>query len=234
MRTERKAKKIMNPKGYIVNEEEWLVKKPSPEDIKGCFALDEKKSDVSDGKYRDPDGRHHLGKMDKECGYCGALGFEAEIQGTFTNPENPDGEKLVHFGNLCCCKGRVNGITDYNLPEQLERLYTSDDPMAVHFRNNARTYNNGMAMCSVTAQKGWTSRTHNGKMSSMLTAGGQLFRRVGSMLPAVGMESTQNVSKPTFMEGMRLQNGASSTPKRKSLLMRRIHTRRSSIIFMIF
>ena len=205
VRTERKAKKIMNPKGYIVNEEEWLVKKPLPKDDKKkeddkddkkqeddngncCFAVDEKQSDVSDGKYRDEDGRHHLGKMDKECGYCGALGFEAEIQGTFTNPENPDGEKLVHFGNLCCCKGRVNGITDYNLPEELERLYTSDDPMAVHFRNNARTYNNGMAMCSVTAQKGWTSRTHNGKMSSMLTAGGQLFRRVGSMLPAVDGE----------------------------------------------
>ena len=158
-RAERRARKIMEPKGYVENEEEWLVKKPVPKykDPKdpskgfdgfhtGSFAVDEKKSNVSDGKYRDDHGRHYLGEMNKECGHCGALGFEAEEQGKFVNSEIPDGEKLLHSGNLCCCRGRVDGVFDYNLPEELDHLYTSpDDPLAVHFRNNTKAYNNGMA-----------------------------------------------------------------------------------------
>ena len=178
-RAEERMKKALKPKGYINNEEDWLVKTQA-------FLDSEKVADVSDGKYRDENGRHYLGEMNVECGYCGALGFQAEVQGTFPNPDDPEGEKLVHFGSLCCCKGKVNGISDYNLPEDLEWLYTSDDPMAVHFRENSRTYNNGMAMSSITATKGWRSRTHNNKMESMLTSGGQLFRRVGSMLPVQG------------------------------------------------
>ena len=140
----------------------------------------------SDGNVRDADGRHYLGKMDTECMYCGALGFGSEVQHTATNPEDPDGKKLAHFGSLCCCKGRVQGIRDYNLPKELSDLYTSDDALAVHFRENARTYNNGMAMSFLSAKKGWRSRTHNNKMNSMLTAGGQLFRRMGSLLPEHG------------------------------------------------
>ena len=41
-------------------------------------------------------------------------------------------------------------------------------------------------MSSLAAEKGWRSRTHNNKMNSMLTAGGQLFRRMGSLLPQHG------------------------------------------------
>ena len=177
-RAEKRMKKALQPKGYIENEEDWLVKTQA-------FLDSEKAADVSDGKYRDECGRHYLGEMNVECGYCGGLGFQAEVQGTFPNPDNSD-EKLVHFGSLCCCKGKVDGISDFDLPEDLEWLYTSDDPMAVHFRENSRTYNNGMAMSSITATKGWRSRTHNKKMDSMLTSGGQLFRRVGSMLPVQG------------------------------------------------
>ena len=41
-------------------------------------------------------------------------------------------------------------------------------------------------MSLLAAKKGWRSRTHNNKMNSMLTAGGQLFRRMGSLLPQHG------------------------------------------------
>jgi hypothetical protein len=114
------------------------------------------------------------------------LGFRSEIQGTFQDPANPKGPKLVHFGDLCCCKGTVDGISDYNLPPGLKDLYTSSCPDAVHFREEARVFNNGMAMSSLVAQHGWKNRTHGNKMESMLTCGGQLFRRVGSLLPADG------------------------------------------------
>ena len=178
-RAEERAKKAKEPKGFIDNEKEWLWvdEKDKPWTPKLEKLTDKENKEGYKGKVA----RHYLGKMEVECGYCGALGFECEVKGTFI--ELNDGKRKKHFGNLCCCKGTVKGITDYQLPQELGWLYTSDSPMAVHFRENARTYNNGMAMSSITAQKGWRSRTPNKKMDAMLTSGGQLFRRVGSMLP---------------------------------------------------
>ena len=179
-RAEERAKKAKEPKGFIDNEKEWLWvdEKDKPWTPKLEKLTDKENKEGYKGKVA----RHYLGKMEVECGYCGALGFECEVKGTFIDLNN-DGKRKKHFGNLCCCKGTVKGITDYQLPQELGWLYTSDSPMAVHFRENARTYNNGMAMSSITAQKGWRSRTPNKKMDAMLTSGGQLFRRVGSMLP---------------------------------------------------
>ena len=68
--------------------------------------------------------------MEEVCGYCGALGFKAEVQGYF---KDKNGKKQCHFGQLCCNKGKVHGISDYNLPGTLERLYTSDDEQSVFF-----------------------------------------------------------------------------------------------------
>ena len=113
------------------------------------------------------------GTMDATCFFCGAKGFKQELQGT-----DPD-----HFGGLCCCKGRVNGIIDYNLPPALEHLYVDvEDPLAKHFTAHTRTYNNGMAMSSLALEKGkrWQTRAH--KMESMLTSSGQLLRRVGPLM----------------------------------------------------
>lgn len=173
-----KKEKEGDPKGF--RGEDWL--------LTDDFVKKEKRTTVvSDAKERDDNGCHYLGKLNIPCGFCGGLGFQAEVQGTFlANPDDPGSERLVHFGSLCCCKGTVDGIDDYNLPPDLKWLYESDDPMAVSFREDARTFNNGMAMCSLTAQHGWRSRTPNKKQDSMLTAGGQLLRRVGSLLPADG------------------------------------------------
>ena len=159
-----KANKIIYPKGYVINEEKDLLTN---------FNLKEKYA--GDKNERDEQYRHYLGAMNVECGYCGGLGFKSEVQGTFPNPENPKGDKLVHFGDLCCCRGSVDGIRDYNLPEDLEWLYESDTSSAEHFRKNARIFNNGMAMCSLTAKGGWRTRANNNTQESMLTANGQLF-----------------------------------------------------------
>ena len=57
---------------------------------------------------------HYLGKMDMVCGHCGGEGFQAKIQGYFTNS---DRKMLPHFGSLCCCQGSVTQSKQkYNLP----------------------------------------------------------------------------------------------------------------------
>lgn len=47
-----------------------------------------------------------------------SLGFRTDIRGMCKQDDiqhNP-------FGNLCYCKGKVNGIPDYSLPEKLHEL----------------------------------------------------------------------------------------------------------------
>ena len=119
--------------------------------------------------------------MTARCGICGAIGFEAELQSKWTDSQ---GNKVDNFGDLCCCKGKVRGIVDYQLGSELEHLYTDkSDPTAKHFRENARVYNNSMAMSSLACEKGWRTRVHNNKMEAMLTAQGQLLRRIGPLIP---------------------------------------------------
>ena len=54
-------------------------------------------------------GQHYLGKITARCGFCGAVGFEAELKSKGTDDH---GNKVDNFGNLCCCKGKVWGIVD--------------------------------------------------------------------------------------------------------------------------
>jgi len=126
-----------------------------------------------------------LGKMDQTCRYCNGKGFKCEVQNTSKGLAGKNGEtevKLVDFGRLCCSSGSVKGIKDYNLPNDLADLYTNEtDETAIYFRKNSRCFNNGMAMSSVAVEKGWQNRCHNKKMQSMLTAGGQLLRRIGPL-----------------------------------------------------
>ena len=164
-----KREKEANPKGYVSNEADWLL-------TDDFFNKESKKSIVSDGRYRDEKGRHYLGRMDQVCVYCGALGFEAENKGT---------KEHCHFGSLCCHKGKVKGIKDYNLPQTLQYLYTSNDDISKFFRKNARVCNNAFAMSSLTCTNKWQTRTHNNAFECMLTAQGQLLRRIGPLLPPV-------------------------------------------------
>ena len=62
-------------------------------------------------------------------------------------------------------------------------MYTSDDSESRFFKQNVWIINNAMAMCSLRANCGWSSRTLNNKMEAMLTSGGQLIRKMGPLLP---------------------------------------------------
>lgn len=144
--------------------------------LQGCINNDEKA--LEKVKYFD------LGPMIYQCYYCSALGFEGEVKHRIIMN---DGTTCYDFGSLCCCRGKVKGISDYHLPPELKYLYTDqNDPLAVHFRQHSRAYNNGMAMSSLALEKGkrWQTRAH--KMESMLTANGQLIRRVGPLKPQQG------------------------------------------------
>ena len=97
--------------------------------------------------------------MNVEYIYYGALRFCSKIQGTFMRC----GVTQNHFGDLSCCQGKVNGITDYNLSDNLSDLYTLKHVLSKPFLNNARTQNNDIAMISLTATQGLKSQTHNNK-----------------------------------------------------------------------
>ena len=121
---QRKKDKQDNPKGYVLNEVDWLL-------TDDFVKQESNKTIISEAKDRDEkEGYHYLGPMKTICGYCGALGFEAEVQGYF---KDKNGKKQCHFGQLCCNQGKVKGISDYNLQETLKRLYTSDDEQSIFF-----------------------------------------------------------------------------------------------------
>ena len=86
-------------------------------------------------------------------------------------------DRVLNFGCLCCNVGQVSGIREFNLPPELDQLYTDqEDPTAKRLREKSRLFGNGMAMSSLTIEKEWKNRCYNNKMSSMLTASGQFFR----------------------------------------------------------
>ncbi|KAL7491589.1 hypothetical protein ACHAWT_004037 [Skeletonema menzelii] len=122
-----------------------------------------------------------LGEMDKTCKFCEGKGFKGEIQNRYKGKEKEQNIE-IDFGCLCCKSGAVNGIKEYNLPPELDDLYTNEtDEVAKWFRKHSRHYNNGMAMSSIAAEKGFQNRCYKNKMESMLTAGGQLLRRIGPL-----------------------------------------------------
>ena len=67
-------------------------------------------------------------------------------------------------------------------------MCTSDDSQSKFFRKNGQIINNAMAMCSLTAEHGWRSRTPSNEVEAMLTSGGQLIRRIGPLLPLDGQQ----------------------------------------------
>ncbi|EJK50248.1 hypothetical protein THAOC_30809 [Thalassiosira oceanica] len=165
-RNDKRDRRVDLSKGFVDEEHTTFA----------LWRATEKGSD--DMKDRDENGRHYLGRMDVRCGYCGAIGFRGELK---TKGDDGDGNKIQNFGSLCCCKGKIGGIVDYELGDTLENLYTSPDVNALHFRANARVYNNSMAMSSLACEHGWRQRFHNNKCEGMLTSQGQLLRKMGPL-----------------------------------------------------
>ena len=142
-RNQKRTQNIFRSKRLISDKCEWM--------LWSVFLEDEALTEI-DGKLSDKHGRHFLGEINERCRFCCTVVFGSEVQTTTTDPDHRQGRKLVGFGDLCYSKGKVKGTSKYNLSAKLEQLYTSNDKVVVNFRKDAQTYNNAMAMCSVTVK----------------------------------------------------------------------------------
>jgi len=124
-RKDAKDRKAECPKGFIEDEGAELI---SPTGRKM------KEKGAGDLKFRDENGQHYLGEMNKVCGFCHGRGWEPEFK---TNAKCKDGETIKNFGSLCCCKGEVSGIVDYEMPSEMEELYTGNTYEAKIFQVGA-------------------------------------------------------------------------------------------------
>jgi len=77
--------------------------------------------------------------MTAACVHCGATGFLCENKG---NKEH------IHFGAICCNKGKVNPAPWPDLPPFFFQLYTSPEPICKYFHNNIRKINAAFSMVS--------------------------------------------------------------------------------------
>ena len=124
-RLSEKDRKAEVHKGYVIDEGADLI---SPSGRK------ERNKGAGDLKYIDKNGQSYLGEMDRVCEFCQGRGWEPEFK---TKAKCEDGEKIKNFGSLCCCKGKVQGIVDYEIPPQLEELYTGQTYEAKLFQVGA-------------------------------------------------------------------------------------------------
>lgn len=83
---------------------------------------------------------NYIGKMDKQCKYCGALHFNNEIV-------NKDPESC----SSCCGHGKVHLDPMPDCPETLKSLFDGSHTNSNEFYGNIRCYNNAFAFASFNA-----------------------------------------------------------------------------------
>ena len=89
----------------------------------------------------------NVGGLNAVCCYCKAEGFVRENKGKDLQLQN------VHFGKLCCNRGKCILPLFPEIPRRLKELYTSQTEDAKYFRNNIRLFNSGVAMDSVQVKE---------------------------------------------------------------------------------
>ena len=121
------------------------------------------------------EGRHDLGNMDQECLHCGAKFWlhEKNQNSSLSSPK---------FA-ICCADGKVNLPPMLEPPPYLLDLYTSSHTDASHFRKNIRAYNSLLACTSFGAN---IDETFQGRGVSNFKIHGQIYHRIGSLLPNEG------------------------------------------------
>jgi len=85
-----------------------------------------------------------LGRMDIKCPDCGALHWMDEK--TWRSP------KSAPRFSKCCKEGAVKLTDVQKPPEELWELYISQEPHAIDFRKNIRSYNSALAFTSVSCE----------------------------------------------------------------------------------
>lgn len=114
---------------------------------------------------RDDDYRNYkdvvIGAMDKVCLHCHALKFAKESPG------------------MCCSNGKVVLPTMIEPPEPLQSYISGAHPISKHFLQNIRNYNSCFQMTSFGA----TNIINNAGYMPTFKVQGQIYHRIGSLLP---------------------------------------------------
>jgi hypothetical protein len=114
----------------------------------------------------------NVGACTYGCDYCGSLGFKGENRSASANSR--------HHGILCCNKGKIMLDDIPPLRQTLHDLFNSTtNALSRHFRKKIRLFNAGMAMASLQANDRTVTRGAPGCFKIV----GQLYRRIGSLLP---------------------------------------------------
>jgi len=111
-----------------------------------------------------------LGETSFQCAFCGAVGFECENRGNGNQ---------IHFGDLCCRRGKTDLDPIPAPPAFFTHLYTAQDEEGVFFRSNIRRLNSSFSMAAMVVNDQTVSHQQSGVASFRIK--GQLLRTIGSI-----------------------------------------------------
>ncbi|XP_024312150.1 uncharacterized protein LOC100833043 isoform X2 [Brachypodium distachyon] len=121
--------------------------------------------DSYDSVYRDLPREHHVLRKVRDCGHCEATRFQYE------GPA------------FCCRKGKIRVFIP-DVPEELKRLWTSqDDDDAKYFRENIRYFNSHFSFTSLGVTLDRRVSTAAGTGIFTFRAHGMLYHKVDDLVP---------------------------------------------------
>uniref|UniRef100_A0A453BIV1 Helitron helicase-like domain-containing protein n=1 Tax=Aegilops tauschii subsp. strangulata TaxID=200361 RepID=A0A453BIV1_AEGTS len=123
----------------------------------------EMQEDPFDCIYRNVPSGHHVSQPVPNCTNCNAKRFQYE---------NP---------TFCCMGGKVKIVTPY-VPDEMRRLYTSQDPDAKYFQDNIRYFNSHFSFTSLGVI---LDQRYCNKKFGVYTfrAQGQIYHRIDQLVP---------------------------------------------------
>jgi hypothetical protein len=122
-------------------------------------------NNIADVIYQNLPKKHHVLKKAEDCDHCGAMRFQ------FEGPA------------FCCRKGRV-GVFIPAVPEELKRLWTSqEDEDAKYFRKNIRYFNSHFSFTSLGVTLDRQVSTAKGTGNYTFRAHGILYYKMDDLVP---------------------------------------------------
>lgn len=108
----------------------------------------------------------NIGQMSNECTHCKALRYKGEAPG------------------MCCANGKVSLELIEEPPEPLQTLLSGTTEDSKHFLQHTRSFNSCFQMTSFGADRKITQPN----FSLTFTIQGQVYHRIGSLLPPIDKE----------------------------------------------
>ncbi|XP_037437054.1 uncharacterized protein LOC119303993 isoform X2 [Triticum dicoccoides] len=133
------------------------------EDLVDAFTTDTIVPDLYDRVYHNIPVSTHMLTPKPDCNHCGAKRFQYETSGF-------------------CCRSRKINLAHSEPPLELQMLYTSSDPNAVHFRENIRYFNGHFSFTTLGVS---LDNKYTNMSSGVYTfrAHGQIYHNVFSFGP---------------------------------------------------